>query len=171
MISGFFYELFSNIPRQGPGSNEYTRKAYMSLPNLALQPNILDVGCGSGMQTLELARVSEGEITALDNYQPFLDDLRKRAKSEGLDNKIKILNGSMFELPFARNTFDLIWSEGAISIISFEKGLREWKPFIKQGGYLVVSELGWIKPDAQTSYVPIWKVNTLQLKTSPKTWK
>jgi ubiquinone/menaquinone biosynthesis C-methylase UbiE len=81
MISEFFYELFSNIPRQGPGSNEYTRKAYMSLPNLALQPNILDVGCGSGMQTLELARISEGEITALDNYQPFLDDLRKRAKS------------------------------------------------------------------------------------------
>ena len=148
MISEFFYELFSNIPRQGPGSNEYTRKAYMSLPNLALQPNILDVGCGSGMQTLELARISEGEITALDNYQPFLDDLRKRAKSEGLDNRIKILNGSMFELPFAKNTFDLIWSEGAISIIGFEKGLREWKPFIKQGGYLVVSELSWIKPDA-----------------------
>jgi len=148
MISEFFYELFSNIPRQGPGSNEYTRKAYMSLSNLALQPNILDVGCGSGMQTLELARVSEGKITALDNYQPFLDDLRKRAKSEGLDNRIKILNGSMFELPFAKNTFDLIWSEGAIFIIGFEKGLREWKPFIKQGGYLVVSELSWFKPDA-----------------------
>ena len=147
MISEFFYELFSDIPRQGPGSNEYTRKAYMSLPNLALQPNILDVGCGSGMQTLELARISEGETTALDNYQPFLDDLRKRAKSEGLDNRIKILNGSMFELPFAKNTFDLIWSEGAIFIIGFEKGLREWKPFMKQGGYLVVSELSWIKPD------------------------
>ena len=148
MISEFFYELFSDIPRQGPGSNEYTRKAYMSLPNLALQPNILDVGCGSGMQTLELARISEGETTALDNYQPFLDDLRKRAKSEGLDNKIKTLNVSMFELPFAKSTFDLIWSEGAIFIIGFEKGLREWKPFIKQGGYLVVSELSWIKPDA-----------------------
>ena len=132
MISEFFYELFSNIPRQGPGSNEYTRKAFTSLPNLALQPNILDVGCGSGMQTLELARISEGEIAALDNYQPFLDDLRKHAKSEGLDNKIKILNGSMLELPFAKNTFDLIWSEGAIFIIGFEKGLREWKPLIKK---------------------------------------
>ena len=148
MLSEFFYELFSDIPRQGPGSNEYTRKAYMSLPNLALQPNILDVGCGSGMQTLELARISTGEITALDNYQPFLDDLRKRARSEGLANKINILNGSMFELPFARGTFDLIWSEGAIFIIGFEKGLRAWKAFIRQGGYLVVSELSWIKPDA-----------------------
>ena len=148
MLSEFFYELFSDIPRQGPGSDECTRKAYMSLPNLALQPNILDVGCGSGMQTLELARISRGRITALDNYQPFLDDLGRRAKSEGLDNRINILNGSMFELPFARGTFDLIWSEGAIFIIGFEKGLREWKAFIRQGGYLVVSELSWIKPDA-----------------------
>jgi ubiquinone/menaquinone biosynthesis C-methylase UbiE len=113
MLSEVFYELFSDIPRQGPGSDEYTRKAYMSLPDLALQPNILDVGCGSGMQTLELARISTGTITALDNYQPFLDDLRRRAQSAGLDNKIDILNGSMFELPFARGTFDLIWSEGA----------------------------------------------------------
>ena len=148
MISEFFYELFSDIPRQGPGSNEYTRKAYMSLPNLVLQPNILDVGCGSGMQTLELARISEGQITALDDYRPFLDDLRRHARSEGLDNKIKTLNGSMFQLPFAKRTFNLIWSEGAIFIIGFEKGLREWKAFIKRGGYLVVSELSWIKPDA-----------------------
>jgi ubiquinone/menaquinone biosynthesis C-methylase UbiE len=148
MLSEVFYELFSDIPRQGPGSDEYTRKAYMSLPDLALQPNILDVGCGSGMQTLELARISTGTITALDNYQPFLDDLRRRAQSAGLDDKIDILNGSMFELPFARGTFDLIWSEGAIFIIGFEKGLREWKAFIRQGGYLVVSELSWIKPDA-----------------------
>ena len=147
MISEFMYELFSGMPRQGPGSNECTRKAYKLLPNLPPQPNILDVGCGSGMQTLELARISEGQITALDNYQPFLDDMKRRAEAEGLDNKIKTVNGSMFELPFAKGTFDLIWSEGAVFIIGFEKGLQEWKPLIKRGGYLVVSELTWIKTD------------------------
>lgn len=147
MISEFMYELFSGMPRQGPGSNECTRKAYKLLPNLPPQSNILDVGCGSGMQTLELARISEGQITALDNYQPFLDDMKRRAEAEGLDNKIKTVNGSMFELPFAKGTFDLIWSEGAVFIIGFEKGLREWKPLIKRGGYLVVSELTWIKTD------------------------
>lgn len=47
----------------------------------------------------------------------------------------------MFELPFSANTFDIIWSEGAIFIIGFEQGLREWKPFLKLGGYLVLSEL------------------------------
>ena len=147
MFPDVLYELFSNMPRQGPGSKESTRKAYRLIPRLPPQPHILDVGCGSGMQTLELARISNGKITALDNYQPFLDDLRKHAKSEGLDEKIQTINGSMLELPFTKNSFDIMWSEGAIYIIGFEKGLREWKSLIKRGGYLVASELTWIKPD------------------------
>jgi ubiquinone/menaquinone biosynthesis C-methylase UbiE len=168
MISEFFYELFSEIPRQGPGSNEYTRKAYMSLPHLVPQPDILDVGCGSGMQTLELARISEGQITALDNYRPFLDELRKRAKSEGFNGGINIVNGSMFELPFTKNSFDLIWSEGAIFIIGFEKGLREWKLFLKQGGYLVVSELSWIRSDAPDELRTYWEGEYPAIRNIPE---
>ena len=99
------------------------------------------------MQTLELARISGGQITALDNYQPFLDALVQKAKSQGVDKRIETVKGSMFALPFAKSTFDIIWSEGAIFIIGFERGLCEWKPLIKLGGYLVVSELAWIKPN------------------------
>jgi ubiquinone/menaquinone biosynthesis C-methylase UbiE len=89
MFPEVFYELFLNMPRQGPGSNEYTRKAYDCLSHLPKEPCILDIGCGSGMQTLELARISGGHVTALDNYQPFLDILEKNAKSAGLDKQIK----------------------------------------------------------------------------------
>jgi ubiquinone/menaquinone biosynthesis C-methylase UbiE len=156
VMSEYFYELFSTIPRQGPGSDEYTRKAYLALPDVPRHPDILDIGCGSGMQTMELARISGGQITALDNYQPFLDELNKRARAEGLDRKIKAMNRSMFELPYSSGTFDVIWSEGAIFIIGFEKGLQEWKPLLKKGGCLVVSELVWIKtevPDEIRAYM------------------
>ena len=108
MVPEVLCELSRDMPRQGPGSDEYTRKAYMHLSNLLKQPRILDIGCRSGMQTLELARISGGQVTALDNYQPFLDALSKRAKSEGLDNQIQTVDGSMFELPFAKRTFDII---------------------------------------------------------------
>ena len=147
MLPEVLYELFRDMPRQGPGSNEHTRKAYQCLLNLPKQPRILDIGCGSGMQTLELAKISGGQVTALDNYQPFLDTLVESARTQGVDRQIETVNGSMFELPFAKSTFDIIWSEGAIFVIGFEKGLCEWKPFIKPGGYLVVSELAWITPD------------------------
>jgi SAM-dependent methyltransferase len=148
MFPEILYELFSGNPRQGPGSNECTRKAYSMCRELPAKPEILDVGCGSGTQTLELARISPGRITALDNYQPLLDQAIKRAQAEGLDGKITTVNLSMFELPFAAGTFDLIWSEGAIFIMGFEKGLREWKPLLKKGGYIVVSDLSLIRTDA-----------------------
>jgi ubiquinone/menaquinone biosynthesis C-methylase UbiE len=156
MFPQILYELFSGNPRQGPGSNECTRKAYGMCKGLPARPVILDIGCGSGTQTLELARVSAGPITALDNYQPMLDTLNKRAQAEGLAARITTVNGSMFELPFAPASFDLIWSEGAIFIMGLEKGLREWKPLLKKGGYIVVSELTYIRQDIPQDLKAYW---------------
>jgi ubiquinone/menaquinone biosynthesis C-methylase UbiE len=58
----------------------------------------LDVGCGPGMQTIELAKNTDGIIYALDNHDKFLDHLKNKAKKENLDNKIQMINGSMFTL-------------------------------------------------------------------------
>ena len=52
-----FYEIFDNLPRGGSGDNESTRKAFSLLKNLPESTNILDVGCGPGMQTIELAKL------------------------------------------------------------------------------------------------------------------
>ncbi len=139
------YELFQSMPRQGPGSNEYTRKAYAFLNNLPQEPRLMDIGCGTGIQTLELARISSGKVIALDNYRPFLEGLKERARHEEWQENIEAVHGTMFELPFDKGTFDILWAEGAIFVIGFEKGLREWKPLIKEGGYLAVSELAWIE--------------------------
>ncbi|MBN1766427.1 MAG: class I SAM-dependent methyltransferase [Sedimentisphaerales bacterium] len=140
-----FIEIHSDNPREGPGHNDATSRAYSRLKNLPARPKILDVGCGPGMQTLELARRSDGDIVALDNHQPFLDYLNNQAAENGLAGKITAVNGSMSALPFDKESFDIIWSEGAIYIMGFEKGLRAWRPILKADGYIVVSELAWIK--------------------------
>jgi ubiquinone/menaquinone biosynthesis C-methylase UbiE len=142
-----FWEVHSDLPREGPGDNESTRRAYLMLKELPKNPRILDIGCGPGMQTIELAKLSEGQIDALDNYQPFLDQLDLKIKKEGLATKIKLVKGDMLNLAYDSSTFDLIWSEGAIFIIGFEKGLYEWKRLLTDKGYLVVSELSWIRDD------------------------
>jgi ubiquinone/menaquinone biosynthesis C-methylase UbiE len=139
------HEIFSEIPRLGPGCAEATRKAFGMLKDLPERPSILDIGCGTGMQTLELARLSRGNIIALDNHVPYLQELRKRAEEKGFSQGIETVHMSMFELDFDKEGFDLIWSEGAVFIIGFEKGLREWKEFLKPGGYLAVTELSWLK--------------------------
>lgn len=125
-----------------------TGKAYKLLKDLPKNPRILDVGCGPGMQTVELAKLSDGQIVAFDFHKPFLEQLEESIKKEGANHRIKIVNGDMRNLKFEDDSFDVIWSEGAIFIIGFEKGLREWRRLLTPKGYVVVSELSWLKDGA-----------------------
>ena len=160
-----FFEVHSNLPRAGPGSNESTDRAFKSLKNLPAKPRILDIGCGPGMQTIELAKLSGGQIEALDNHQPFLDQLNLNAKKEGLSDRIKTVNGDMFNLNYAKESFDIIWCEGAIFIIGFEKGLTEWRPLLVNNGYLVLSEL-WLNKDAPEELKSFMKAMYAEIESS-----
>jgi len=91
-----FYQIFEGLPRQGPGNAESTRKAFLCLKEIAPHPRILDIGCGSGAQTLELARLCSCDIVAVDQHQPFLDILRQKAVSEGVERKFMSRQGICF---------------------------------------------------------------------------
>jgi ubiquinone/menaquinone biosynthesis C-methylase UbiE len=160
-----FFEIHKDLPREGPGDNISTRKAYLFLKDLPSEPLILDIGCGPGMQTIELAKISHGKIIAIDTYQTFLDELNIKAKKEGLKNKIKTINKSMFALDFNQNEFDIIWSEGAVYIYGFEKALKDWKKYLKEKGYFVVSEASWIKNNPPTEIKDFWEDAYPDIKT------
>lgn len=147
VLNEYFFEVHSNLPREGPGDNKSTRRAYRMLTDLPEKPRFLDIGCGPGMQTIELAKISNAEITALDFYQPFLDELAGHAKAEGVSEKIKIVQGDMTNLGFEEKSFNTIWCEGAIFIIGFERGLRDWSKFLADKGYLAVTEMCLIDPN------------------------
>jgi ubiquinone/menaquinone biosynthesis C-methylase UbiE len=152
-----FWELHSNLPREGPGDPESTARAYASITNLPPQPKILDIGCGPGMQTLDLARLSQGEIIAIDFHQPFLDELVRRAQEAGLEKHIEARKMSMLEMDFAPEQFDLVWSEGAIYIMGFEQGFETCRPFLKPGGYMTVTEASWFEPDPPQEALEFWE--------------
>ena len=140
----YFYELFEALPRGGPGDIQSTRKAFNTIPHPPVQPLILDIGCGPGVQTIELAKCSNGKIIALDNHQAFLDTLIKKAKAEGLLDQIVPQNCSMLDMDFAENTFDIIWSEGALYFIGFQNGLRRCHQLLKNNGFLAVTEIVYL---------------------------
>ncbi len=137
-------DLHRKSKRQGPGSEKETLKA-LEFMNLSSDRNfkIADIGCGSGGQTITLAQNLDGQITAIDLFPIFLDELNEKSKKLGLKEKIKTLEKSMDNLPFNGEEFDIIWSEGAIYNIGFENGVKEWKDYLKIGGYLAVSEITW----------------------------
>ena len=130
----YFFELYESLPRQGPGDNKSTEKAFQLLKNIPSTPKILDIGCGRGMQTIELAKLSNGIVTALDNHQPFLDLISEDAKKEGIENRIICKNQSMFEMTFNEESFDIIWSEGALYFFGFKKGLDKLYSLLKKEG-------------------------------------
>ncbi len=141
----FFFELFEALPRQGPGNFESTSKALKKLPPMRGDIRILDSGCGTGAQTIALAKLTGGRITAVDNHRPFLEILKRRARAEGLEEKIECVQGDMASLGFPPETFDLAWSEGAAYSVGLETALGHWNQFIKPGGFLVLSELVWFR--------------------------
>ena len=141
----YFFEIYGTLPQAGPGDNILTAKAYRFIPALPKKPIILDIGCGPGRQTMELARLSKGKIIALDNHQPFLDRIESEAKKERLSQHIKTTNQDMNIMEFPPQSFDLIWSEGALYQIGFENALKKCRPFLKKNGYLAASELVWLK--------------------------
>src|SRR3989344_277794 len=109
-LSPFHFIVHDELPREGPGDVGSTLKAFSMVEGfLPKEPAILDIGCGPGMQTLELAKISEGKITALDINQKFLDVLNENAKKSGQSPKINTILGSMFEMNFPEKSFDLIW--------------------------------------------------------------
>lgn len=144
--------------RQGPGSTETTIRALNLLGiDQSSQLNICDIGCGTGAQTLDLARHTSGKVIAVDIFDAFLEELNHRAKAAGLDHRINTQKHSMDELPFAEESFDLIWSEGAIYNMGFEKGVHYWKTFLKTGGYLAVSEISWLTDQRPPDLEAFWK--------------
>ena len=143
----YIYELCEALPRSGPGDNGYTRRAFNMIPIFQTPPFILDIGCGQGMQTIELAKISNGKIIALDNYQGFLDMLLEQAKKQRLEGKIIPQNMSMLDMDFEKETFDIIWSEGALYFMEFENGLKRCHRLLKEKGYLAVTELVYTTPN------------------------
>lgn len=163
----FICDYFSGLERQGPGSPEVTIKALSFIDNLDANSRIADIGCGTGGQTLVLAKHAPGLITAIDMFPSFIELLNANAKASGLHERVLGMEGSMEALPFGEEELDLMWSEGAIYNMGFERGLKEWRKFLKPGGYIAVSEASWFTNERPSEIEAFWQDAYPQIDTIP----
>ena len=163
----FICEYFSAIERQGPGSPEVTIKALGFVDNLNVDSRIADIGCGTGGQTMVLAQNTPGRITGIDLFPTFVDLFNANAQKLGLNERVKGIVGSMDNLPFGEEELDLIWSEGAIYNIGFERGVNEWRKFLKKGGYLAVTEASWFTAERPAEIENFWMEAHSEIDTIP----
>ena len=147
-------DFFSDLEKLGPGDIEQSKRALNCIKFKSNTPKIVDIGCGTGSQTMFLAKEANTQIIAVDFLQRFLDELEKRAKLHELN--IKTICASMDNLPFSENEFDLIWSEGAIYNIGFNNGIKNWKKYLKPNGYLAITEQSWFTKDRPKEIEDYW---------------
>lgn len=160
-------EYFLNTERQGPGSPEVTLKALSFIDNLTDRSLIADLGCGTGGQTMTLAQHAPGHITGLDFFPGFIDRFNDNARKLNLQDRVEGIVGSMDNLPFGEGELDLIWSEGAIYNIGFERGLNEWRKYLKTGGYIAVSESTWFTEERPAEIHDFWMEAYPEIDTIP----
>ncbi|MEQ8848915.1 class I SAM-dependent methyltransferase [Botrimarina sp.] len=152
-----FFDVQRGLPRQGPGSERSTLEALALCSQLPADPDVLDVGCGPGGQTMTLARACGGRIVAVDTCDEYLDELRERAQRAGVAGRIDALNADMAALAFPVGSFDLVWCEAAAYVMGVAAALAAWRPLLRDRGYLAFSELVWLTNDPPPAAAEFWR--------------
>ncbi len=155
MTDTIITEIYEESYEASPARLAFTRKAFQMLPRMEY-PRILDVGCGRGGPTLELARVSGGEVIGLDIDRSALDMLSLRIEEAGLSDRVHPVHGSMVDMDFSEEGFDVIWAEGSLHAIGFEQGLEKLRRYLKQRGFFVVHEMIWVRTDPPEELCQYW---------------
>ena len=120
-----FFELYESLPRQGPGNRACAARALGLCRDLPRSPAILDLGCGVGGQTLQLAELlPSSSIVAIDSHAPSIERLQAAVAERGLTQRVSALVGDMAHPRQPPGSFDLIWSEGALYSVGLRTALR-----------------------------------------------
>ncbi len=162
--------VFERMPRQGIGSRATTLQALSRLgivPGTREAPlHALDLGAGSGEASLTLASRMGAEVVAVELHERFLAALRERAAQAGVDHLIEAWPGDMATPPERPGGYDLIIAEGSAYLLGFEEALRRWKPLLRPGGALVISELVRVADPLSPPMAAFWGAHYPDLATA-----
>lgn len=151
-----FFELFTGLPRQGPGDAASTLRALSLVPGIGPQTRVLNPGAGTGLEARVLAENAPVQITAIDNHQPYVEELNRQAHALGIADRLKGHVGDMHRLEFPPGSFDLIWCEGSIYLVGFEQGLRDWHRLLTPDGHVALTEVCWRNLDPPPECAAFW---------------
>jgi len=149
-----FLKIFAPLEQHGPGTHADSLAVIESIPTLS--GKVLDIGCGPGSASIRLAEHSQAHILALDNLEQSLEKLKQRTRALGLEQRITAINGSMFEIPVDKGSLEAIWCENSAYVIGFERALKEWQSLLQAKGYLIISDLVWLKDDVAPEIREFW---------------
>jgi len=114
--------------------------AYLE-PHLAAGTSVLDVGCGPGTITIDLAqRVAPGRVVGLDASSEVLDLASAAAIGAGVTN-VEWVAGDLYELPVGNDEFDIVHAHQVLQhLVDPAAALREFARVCRPGGIIAVRD-------------------------------
>jgi ubiquinone/menaquinone biosynthesis C-methylase UbiE len=115
--------------------------AYL-VPELQVGLDLLDVGCGPGTITLDLAsRVAPGRVVGIDASADVIGEARRRATAEGAGSGVSFEVGDLYELRFEDDTFDLVHAHQVLQHLTDPvAALRELRRVVRPGGVVAARD-------------------------------
>lgn len=124
----------------------WRRKAVKEIADMHAPAEILDVACGTGDFTIEIARktAAGSSVTGIDLSEGMMEIGRAKIEKSGVgaDRSVTMAQGDCEALAFADNTFDRVSAGfGVRNFEHLDKGLGEMYRVLKKGGKAVILEL------------------------------
>jgi demethylmenaquinone methyltransferase/2-methoxy-6-polyprenyl-1,4-benzoquinol methylase len=132
-----FYKYLSKVyDRVNPLVwNEQMRDETIERLDIAVDDRVLDVGCGTGFATEGLLEETD-EVHGIDQS---VHQLEKAWAKLGKHDPVSFYRGDAERLPFADDTFDVVWSSGSIEYWPEPvAALREFRRVTVPGGRVLV---------------------------------
>ncbi len=142
--------------------------------------NIIDVGCGIGGSTLYLVQKFGANATGITLSPVQASRANERARAEELQERVEFQVANALEMPFADNSFDLVWSlESGEHMPDKTKFLQECYRVLQPGGRLILatwchretSVIGELTPDEVKHLKEIYRVYCLPYVISLSEYK
>ena len=131
----------SDVVLQSHSRRSAADSAAYLLPSIRPHMRILDIGCGPGSITADLAAlVPEGHVLGIDNGEEVIEKARVVAAERGLKN-IDFQVADAHELDFPDHSFDVVHAHQVLLHIEGpSRALREWRRVVKPGGLIACRE-------------------------------
>jgi len=149
---GYPQDLLARVPEASCESFAGVANPF-SMGSLQPGDDVLDVGCGAGMDTLVAAQMvgPSGSVTGIDMTPEMVAKARGSVTEMGLDN-VTIVEGSAEQLPFEDASFDVAISNGVIDLIPDKDAVfSEITRVLRPGGRIQLADVTIQNPVSEES--------------------
>jgi len=133
---------------------------------------VLVVGCGVGVTPCYLAKRYGCRVVGVDLSEKMIDRSNKRAKREGVQDRLEFRVADAKNLPFKDATFDAVICESVNAFIeNKQRAASDYVRVVKPGGYVGFNEVTWIKVAPLELVEYLYRIMGAEFLTCNNGWK